>query len=74
MSTHFRDSRQTNEIRDDTDDENEELLSLPQLFRPLVNARSDETFHRAELDDVKVVHMKTTKFRGEYASARWCIK
>lgn len=45
----LRNTRQSNQIRDDTSDGDEDLLPPPEEFGPLVDDRSDKPFHGAEL-------------------------
>lgn len=45
----LRDTRKSNQIRDDTGDGDEDLLPPPEEFGPLVDDSSDKPFHGAEL-------------------------
>lgn len=46
---YLRDTRQSNQIGDDTGNSDEDLLPPPEEFGPLVNDGGDEPFHGAEL-------------------------
>lgn len=51
MFTYLRDVGQSNDVRDEADDGNENLAALPQNMRELVYQCGDEAFHGAELEE-----------------------
>lgn len=49
MQVYLSDAGQSNNVREDTDDGNEEFLVLSEIFGPLVRHGRDETLNGAEL-------------------------